>query len=413
MARAWWAALPLVAWSCGGAADAPTGATGSRPAAEGGAPSSLHRFSVAPAPIFDPSVLHEVRIVMDPVDWDSLRENFRSNQYYAANLTIDGKLAEQVGIRSRGDGSRDQQKPGLKVDFNKYVRSQELYGYKTLVIDNVLQDSTMIRERLAYAVYEAMGIPAPQIAHARLTVNDEYQGLYALIEPISKPFLKNRLGEESGNLFDYEYSFAWDFSFLGEDPESYIPEPFDPETNEDKIDAAALIDFVRTANEAPAEGFAEAMAPYLDVDKFLTYVATENALAEQDGFVGNFGVNNFYLYQYGDTTKFVFIPWDKDTAFTAAQWPIQFNLESNVLTRKLTADPARMRVYTQAVARAAQTAMNARYLGPRLEAAYRQIREATLTDTKKPWTNEEFEQGVEGLRGIIGAREADILAQAR
>jgi len=258
-----------------------------------------------------------------------------------------------------------------------------------------------------------MSIPAPHIAHARLTVNDEYWGVYALIESISKPFLKNRLGEESGNLFDYEYSFAWDFSFLGEDPEEYIPLPFDPETNEDRIDPTDLIEFVRTVNEAPEEGFAAAIAPYVDVDRFLTYVATENALAEQDGFVGQFGVNNFYLYQYGNSRKFVFLPWDKDTALTSGEWPIDYNLESNVLTRKLMADPVRRRFYTQAVARAAQTAMNARFLLPKLDQGYRQIREAVLADTRKPWNNDEFEQGIENLRAIIRAREADILAQAR
>lgn len=402
MRKAWWIAIPLLAWSCG-ALDSPTGP-------EEGAPRAS---SSGAAAMFDQSTLHEVRIVMDPVDWDSLRENYRSNQYYAANLSIDGKVVEQVGIRSRGDGSRDPNKPGLKVDFNRYVKAQEFQGYKTMVIDNITQDSSMLRERVAYAAYEAMGIPAPHIAHARVTVNDEYWGLYALIESISKPFLKNRLGGESGNLFDYEYSFAWDFSFLGEDPEAYIPLPFDPETNEDKIDPEALIDFVRTVNEAPEDGFAAAIARFLDVDRFLTYVATENALAEQDGFVGNFGVNNFYLYQYGNSTKFVFIPWDKDTALTSGEWPILYNLDTNVLTRKLTADPVRLRFYMQAVARAAQSAVNLRFLGPKLEQGYRQIREATLADSRKPWSNDDFEQGVENLRAIIRDRENDILSQAR
>lgn len=361
--------------------------------------------------MFNQAVLHEVRIVMDPGDWEALRENYRENQYYAANLSIDREVVEQVGIRSRGDGSRDPTKPGLKVDFNKYVKSQELHGYKTLVLDNVTQDSSFLRERLAYAAYEAMGIAAPQISHARLTVNDEYWGVYALIESVSKPFLMNRFREESGNLFDYEYVFNWDFAFLGDDTNEYVPLPFQPETNEDKLDAEALVDFVRTANEAPEEGFAAAMSRFLDVDRFLTYIATENALAERDGFVGEFGVNNFYLYQYGNSTKFVLIPWDKDTAFNGGQWPISYNLENNVLTRKLMADPAKQKVYRDAVVRAVRTAVNSRYLGVRLDQAYQQIRAAALADTKKPYDNDEFEGGVQYLRDVIADREADVLAQ--
>src|SRR5262245_52278684 len=91
-------------------------------------------------PIFDASRLHEVRIVIDAGDWQSLRRNFRSNQYYAANISLDGEVLEQIGIRSRGDGSRNEEKPGLKLDFNKYVKTQEFHGYKTMVLDNLYQD---------------------------------------------------------------------------------------------------------------------------------------------------------------------------------------------------------------------------------------------------------------------------------
>lgn len=396
--------LSLFFHACGGAADAgiltaPT------------LPSTL-AATTAVDPMFNQAVLHEIRLVMDPGDWKALRENFRTNQYYAANMSIDNEVVQQVGVRSRGDGSRNENKPGLKIDFNKFLPMQEFHGYKTVVLDNIVQDASMIRERLAYAVYEAMGIPAPQIAHARLTVNDEYWGVYTIIESISKPFLKTRLGEESGNLFDYEYIFKWDFSYRGDDPEAYTPLPFDPETNENKFDPKALIDFVRVANEAPDAAFLGEVSKYIDVDKFLTYVATENAIAEHDGWVGDFGMNNFYLYQYGDTTKFIVLPWDKDTAFTSATWPLGFNLSSNVLTRRLTADASKMAVYKAAVARAAGF-VNERFLGPKLEQAYTQIREAALTDTKKPFDNTTFENGVGGLRGLIAAREADILAQTK
>jgi len=100
-------------------------------------------------PIFDQSRLHECRIVMDPSDWRALRENFRSNSYYAANISLDGEVLQQVGIRSRGAGSRSGEKPGLKIDFNKYNKSQEFHGYKTMALDNLVQDTSLLRERLA------------------------------------------------------------------------------------------------------------------------------------------------------------------------------------------------------------------------------------------------------------------------
>src|SRR5438876_1649970 len=194
-------------------------------------------------PIFSASVLHELRIVMDPVDWKSLRENFRSNTYYAANVSVDGEVLQQVGIRSRGKGSRSADKPGLLVDTNKYVSNQEFHGLKKLVLDNVAQDASFLHEPLAYQVFEAMGIASPAISYTRVTVNDEFWGVYWLIENIDKNFLAARFGgDKEGNLFKYEYVENYTFTDKGSDPNSYLG-LFKPETHEDKPDATALMQF--------------------------------------------------------------------------------------------------------------------------------------------------------------------------
>ena len=363
-------------------------------------------------PIFSAGVLHEFRIVMDPADWKSLRENFRSNTYYAANIAVDGEVLQQVGIRSRGKGSRSGDKPGLLVDTNKYVSNQEFHGLKKLVLDNVVQDASFLHEPLAYQVFEAMGIASPAISYTRLTVNDEFAGVYWLIENIDKNFLAARFaGDKEGNLFKYEYVENYTFTDKGSDPNSYLG-IFKPETHEDKPDATALMQFISAVNGA-AEGAAAvaAAAPFIDVDKFLTYVAVENAIAEQDGWAGLEGMNNFYLYQFTGQTKFVVIPWDQDTSFVSGSWPVLQRLDTNVLTRKLVADPAKKQFYLAQVKAAAAAAVNPGFLLPKLEAFYGVMRNAVLADTKKPWTNDQFELGVQGMRGVIAARQPDIQAQ--
>ncbi|HYN04934.1 MAG TPA: CotH kinase family protein, partial [Vicinamibacteria bacterium] len=359
--------------ACGGGG----GGSPSSPEAPAPAPTAAPGAPGAPggAPIFNPSVLHEAKLDLDPAAWQALRSNYQSNQYYAANLTVDGVAVLQVGVRSRGDGSRSEEKPGLKVEFDKYVPAQEYYGYKSLVVDNMTQDASFLRERLSFLVFEAMGIPAPRNAFARLTVNGEYWGLFALVEPVSKPFLEARLGEKSGTLFDYEWIFPYDFSWRGSEPSAYLPAPFQPETNEEKSNVAdGLVAFVEAINYTRDTDFVPVMGAWLDVDRFLAHVATENALAEADGVVGNQGLNNFYLYEYGAKNRFVFIPWDKDSTFRSGAWPLYSNLEENVLTRRLTADPAKRQVYADAVVRATSSYVNPRWLTPQLETAYQQIR---------------------------------------
>jgi len=388
----------------GGGGGAPTSPSTPSPSTAPGVPGG--------APIFDASALHEARLDLDPAAWQALRDNYLDNQYYAANLTVDGVAVRQVGIRSRGEGSRSEEKPGLKVEFDKYVPAQEYYGYKSLVIDNLVQDASMLRERLSFLVFEAVGIASPRNAFARLTVNGEYWGLFALVEPVSKPFLEARLGEKSGTLFDYEWIYPYDFSWRGGEASAYVPLPFQPETNEEKPDVATgLVAFIQAINETPDASFVAAMGSRLDVDRFLTHVAVENAIAEADGIVGDQGLNNFYLYEYGAKNRFVFIPWDKDSTFRSGAWPLYRNLETNVLTGRLTTDPAKRQVYADAVVRVVTSYVNPRWLTPQLETAYQQVRFAAQADTRKPYTNAQFEAAVDGVRGVIAAREGDVRAQ--
>jgi len=371
-------------------------------------------LAVAPAAgaadsIFNPALLHEFRIVMDPQDWTSLQKDFLSNQYYAANISLDGEVLQQVGIRSRGKGSRSGTKPGLLIDTNKYVANQEFHGLKKLVLDNVTQDGSFLHEPLAYPVFEAMGIASPAISYTRVTVNDQYWGVYWLIENIDKNFLSARFGEKEGNLYKYEYVEDYRFQDRGSDSKAYAT-LFKAESP-DNPDMSGLVQFIQTANSAPDAGFAAAMGQYLDVDKFLTYIAVENAIAGQDGFLGLQGMNNFYVYQLAGQKKFVFIPWDQDTSFVSGTWPLLQRVDTNVLARKLLADPARKQFYLDQVKAAAARAVNPAFLTPKLEAAYTLARNSILEDAKKPFTNEQFEQGVNGVRGVIAARQGDIQSQ--
>ena len=394
--------------ACGGGGGGGGGSTTGPSSTVAPAPTTI----AGSAPIFNQAVLHEARLDLDPSAWEALRRNYLTNQYYAANLAIDGVAVSQVGIRSRGSGSRDSAKPGLEIDFNRYVPTQEYYGYKRLVLDNMTQDPSFLRERMSFTVFEAMGIAAPRNAFARLYVNGEYWGLYDLVEKVSKPFLESRLGEKSGVLFNYQWTDDWDFSPRGGEVGAYVPVPFEPETDEDKAgNAEPLVRFVRAISDTPDTGYAASMDTWLDVNRFLTHLAVENAIAERDGLIGDQGLNNFYLYQYGGKDRFVFIPWDKDSTFVSGSWPLYRNLETNVLARRLTADAAKRAYYADAVRRAVSTYVNERWLAPQLDSAWAQIKDAALADPNKPFTAAEVQAGVAGLRGVIVARESDVNAQ--
>ena len=104
-----------------------------------------------------------------------------------------------AGIRVRGRTSRSPEKPALRIDFNRYVAEQEFLGLKSLALDNLWQDPSMIRERLAMLVFRRMGVPAPRESHAgvRRPASREFVGVYGIVEVIDR-FLETQPGEEEG-----------------------------------------------------------------------------------------------------------------------------------------------------------------------------------------------------------------------
>lgn len=153
--------------------------------------------------LLNDKVLQDIHLTIDPQAWDTLQQNYLLDTYYPVTFQWGSIIIEKVGIRSRGLGSRDPKKPGLKVDFNQFVSGQKFLGLKSIVLDNLVQDPSMMAERLSMAIFRRLGIPAPREAHARLYINQRYAGLYTVVEPVDKYFLVRTYNEDKGQLYDY------------------------------------------------------------------------------------------------------------------------------------------------------------------------------------------------------------------
>src|SRR5688572_24586131 len=78
-------------------------------------------------PLFDRSRLHEVQITTSASDWATLRARYQEDTRYDATLTFDGERIANCTIRSRGSGTRNPIKPGLRVDFYRKNPSQRFH----------------------------------------------------------------------------------------------------------------------------------------------------------------------------------------------------------------------------------------------------------------------------------------------
>jgi spore coat protein CotH len=365
--------------------------------------------------LFDESIVQTLQISMNTRDWDSLRANFTSNDFYPADVTWNGMRVRNVGIRSRGLGSRNGVKPGLEVNFAHYSSRGQFLGLRALVLDNLTTDPSMIRERVAMAFYRRLGVPAPREVHANLSVNGQSMGVYVIVESVDTVFLQRWLSENTGALYEYHWLTAYFLTFIGEDLDLYRP-LFEPRTQEtrstfDLFDP--IRELLRTINSAPSDSFRESVNARLDLDSTLRLIAAEAFMAEWDGILGYAGLNNFYLYRPAASAQARLLPWDADHTFQAADYPLLAGAAENVLMRRMLEDPVLRPRYFDLVLEAVGAASSGDWLVNEVTRDYQQIRNAVLADTLKPYSIEEFDRAFAELLTFARTRPAFIRSQVQ
>jgi spore coat protein CotH len=306
-------------------------------------------FAQDPPPLpsdafFRQDVIQRVDLQIHSLDWEKLKANFQENTFYTVAFGLNGEFITNAGVRSRGFGSRSSTKPGLRIDFNRYVTSQTFKGVSAIILDNLTQDPSAIHETVTMKLFARFGIPAPREAHVRLYVNDRYVGLYTLVEEVNKQLLARVFGsigddvQNDGYLYEYNYILGqpWRFNYLGSDFAPY-KERFDPKTHESKSDAelyGPIENLVRLVNTLRPDELMSGLGEYLDLTAFMRYIAAQNFVAQNDGFLGYDGMNNFYLYRLENSQRHVLIAWDEDNAFFGPDFPIDLRHEDNVLMQK-------------------------------------------------------------------------------
>jgi spore coat protein H len=370
--------------------------------------------------LFNDTVLHEIRLNINSKDWQTLKDNYLTNDYYPCDLRWNGQVVRNVGIRSRGQASRNATKPSLRVDFNHYTAGQTLLDLKSVVLRNNSTDFSNMHERIAMQLYARMGLPAPRVAHTRLYINDAYQGLYSIVESLDKSFLSRNFDENEGYLYKYDRlptDAPYYLDYLGPAASLYSPHPFSPETHEDNPKPQPIADLIRTVHDATDGSFRSAISQYLDLDEFIRNIAVTVYMADEDGFLGNWGMNNFDLYQRQGTTVHVIIPWDKSEAMrSGATYSVFHNIndvpgsQQNRLMARIVGLLDLRNQYLDALGQTADSASELvsgdgrGWMEREIERINTQIQDAVLTDPIKAYTNDQYRADVDDLRRFARER---------
>lgn len=389
---------------------------------------------------FDESEIATFELSMDQAEWDAMVADLESNAWRRATLVWKGETYGDVAVHPAGQSSRQAEhrvKPSLWLSFKEFVPGREFHGYERVKLDAMADDPAMVRERLAYPIYAALGVPAPRVMHCRLQVNGRYAGLYLLEERVNKEFLTKRYGKTVNQLYrwtevrpDVDYDPARPTAaYAAIEPPGSGPTSAMWEAQIESLPVAAeeIRELVRLLNEDPAGA-----APVFDVGNLLSLMAVEVATAETDGYIGNnftnpdeFYTGNLYLTRNPATGKFMLVVWDRDQSFwrgprlpsdpPAADGSITFGFDRRILTRNfIVADAANLGAYRERLRTLAADLIHPATLNARLDAIVGQIREAAFADTNRlfaPSNAELIREWDDELRPRFQRRYDDILEQ--
>ena len=358
------------------------------------------------------------------------------------------------------------QKPGLLVDFNRFISHQHFLGLNSVVLDNHLQDPSAMREALAMAVYAKVGLPALRVAPAELWVNGAFFGVYSLVEnvdlvaarrlfapataaaslgrvPLSRPpaerdpIDRDRFPRPpapppppppvpapapvkgpNGYVYEYHWQDYFYMTYPGPDLSRYsrMLEAKTHETEPLETLFRPIERLFREINEAPDTDFATRVGAVLDLPMFVRQLAVESYLAEWDGLAGAFGLNNFYLFRAAAGGPHTIVPWDRDNTLRAVDYPLLVDADKHVLVRRALQVPELRRLFLDTLQQVAQVVEaresdgGATWLEREVIRRRDSVSARMRDDRAKPFSDDEFASAV--AHNIAFARgRGDIVRQ--
>ncbi|WP_300688186.1 CotH kinase family protein [uncultured Oscillibacter sp.] len=422
--------------------------------------------------LFDTEQVHTIDIVMD--DWDGFLETCENEEYAQCAVVIDGEAYQNTAIRAKGNtsltmvSSMDSDRYSFKLEFDHYDSGRTYYGLDKLSLNNIIQDTTYMKDYLTYQMMGAFGVDAPLCSYVYITVNGQDWGLYLAVEGVEDGFLRRNYGSDSGELYkpdsmsfgggrgngrEFGMKNVMDFSengsfpsppeaqpfdstqntseserhrgggpgggmgsddvklrYIDDDPDSYSNIFQNAKTDITKADQARLIASLKALSEG------ESLEGVLDIDKVLRYFVVHNFVRNGDSYTGSM-VHNYYLYE--EEGRLSMIPWDYNLAYGTFQGGDAGSEVNAPIDTPVSGGDSRPMVdwifdsqeYTALYHQYFQEFLETVDIAGLIDTAAELIAPYVEKDPTRFYSYEEFETGVETLRTFCRLRAESIAGQ--
>ena len=350
------------------------------------------------APLYDPATLRTFFIEFENPAWEAELVAFNNTDVEVpATVTVDGRVYRDVGIHFRGNSSfgvGNGYKRSLNLTFDFVHEDQAIGGYRTLNFLNANTDPTLMRTVVSMHIARQY-IAAPKANFVRVVINGENWGVYANAQQFNKEFAADNFGTTKGARWKIPQGGGQGggFSYQGDDASRYN-RTFHIKSKDDPESWAALIDLIKTLDATPVESLEAALAPRIDLDAYLRFLALDNAMASADAFFQR--VADYSLYRHPDG-RFHFVFHDANEMFSMGfrggteLSPLVAQNETNKpIIAKVLAVPALRAKYLAYVREIAEKSMDWNTLGPVIKQYRDLIADDVARDTRKLFSTDDF-----------------------
>lgn len=389
----------------------------------------LFRTDDGSSALFDDSVVRDFYLEIPPESWQAINDQAIppgcvpwKRSYYKGALRYEDQYFPGVGIKTKGGCGTSRslnQKASFKIDLEwddpnvaGCPADRRLLGENSLTFNNGVQDRTASHERLGYALFRELGIPAPRVAHVRLFVNGELWGLYQHIETIDRRFLARWFDSNDGMLYEGTYwcDLVPNNVPPTDDDDSYCitrefsPDPCSsPDPGADPLDYALVRQLVEQIEALPEGEFYPAVTAFFDFDRFLTTWALESVIDHWDNYAFSIQ-NNYRVYHDPTTGLWTLLPSGIDQTFNDEQDPWAVG---GVLAARCIAEPACEAAFAARLAEVNEF-FAASDLHTRHEAILDQITPYVEEDPRREYDMQSFFNRHAGLESFIDDRPDQV-----
>ena len=238
-------------------------------------------------PTYDTATLRTFFFEFENADWETeLADFYNTDVEVPATLTVDGQVFRDVGMRFRGNSSYFIVPAGRKRSFNVSLdfvhENQNLGGYRTFNLLNANQDPSFLRSVL-YNHIAREYLPAPKSNFVRVVINGESWGVYPSVQQFNKDFARDFYGTPDGARWKAPPQGRGGLQYQGDDPAPY-KRAFEIKSKDDPAAWTALVNLAKVLNTTPPDQLEAALAPILDIDETLKFLAVDVALVNGDGY---------------------------------------------------------------------------------------------------------------------------------